>query len=174
MNHTLLLLVASLLLVGCATRNPPSTVSYVDLDRFMGDWYVIGGNLTWFERDAYHAIENYRLDEKGRIPTTFTFRRGGFDGPEKTYRSMAFVHDRESNAEWRIQFFWPVRFPYLVVYLDPDYQATAISTDDRKYLWIMSRTPQLREDLRLEIMQTLEEKGFDTSAFVTVPQPESP
>ncbi|HMP89365.1 MAG TPA: lipocalin family protein [Kiritimatiellia bacterium] len=157
--------------LGCSTVKPPPTVEYVDLPRFMGDWYVVGGILTSFERDAYHAIENYQLDKKGNIPTTYTFRRGGFDGPLKTYRSKAFVHNKETFAEWRIQFIWPLKFPYLVIYLDEDYQATAISTDDKKYLWIMSRTPQMPERQYGEIMNLVTELGFDTNKIVSVPQP---
>jgi len=137
----------------------------------MGDWYVIGGILTSFEKGAYHAVENYRLDDKGRIPTTFTFRKGSFDGPKKTYKSMAFVHNRETFAEWRIQFFWPLRFPYLVIYLDEAYQATAVSTDDKKYLWIMSRTPQMPPERYQEIMDLVTNLGFDTNKIVRVPQP---
>ena len=64
---------------GCATVTPPPTVPYVDLERYMGDWYVIAGLFTFIEKDAYAGIESYRLDEKGRIQTTFTFRKGGFD-----------------------------------------------------------------------------------------------
>jgi apolipoprotein D and lipocalin family protein len=165
-------MLAMVLMTGCATRNPPPTVPRVELERFMGDWYVVAGILTSFEKDAYHAVENYRQDEKGRIPTTYTFRKGGFDGPKKTYNSMAFVHDKESNAEWRIQFLWPFRFPYLIIYLDPEYRATAISTDDKKYLWIMSRTPQMPEPLYQEIIELVTTLGFDTNKIVRVPQPD--
>jgi len=124
------------LVSGCATTSPPPpTVPYVDLPRFMGDWYVVGGILTSFEKGAHHAIENYRLDEKGRIQTTFTFRKDSFDGPLKKFTPVGFVHNKETFAEWRMQFIWPFKSPFLIIYLDPDYRATAISTHDRKYLW---------------------------------------
>ncbi len=156
-------------LAGCATVAPPPTVERVDLPRFMGDWYVLAGQFTPFEKGAHNAIENYRLDEKGRIPTTFTFNKGAPDGPRKTYRSLAFVHNQETKAEWRIQFFWPIRFPYLIVFLDEEYQATAISTDDRKYVWVMARGPELAPALEARLMNRLTELGFDTNRFVRVP-----
>jgi apolipoprotein D and lipocalin family protein len=159
------------LTAGCATVKPPPTVPRVDLPRFMGDWYVVGGILTPFEKDIYHAIETYTLDEKGDIPTTYTFRKGGFDGPKKTLTNKAFVYDKETFAEWRIQFFWPFKFPYLVIYLDEDYQSTAVATDDKKYLWIMSRTPQMNPAHYDEIIALITEQGFATNKLVRVPQP---
>ena len=159
-------------LTGCATVKPPPTVPRVDLPRFMGDWYVVGGILTPFEKNIYHAIETYALDEDGNIPTTYTFRKGSFDGPKKTMTNKAFVHDKETFAEWRIQFFWPLKFPYLIIYLDEDYQSTAVATDDKKYLWIMSRTPQMNPQHYDAIIAMITEQGFDTNKLVTVPQPE--
>ena len=160
------------LLTGCATIHPPPpTVPKVDLKRFMGDWYVVGGILTSFEKGAYHAVETYRLDEKGNIPTVYTFNKGSFDGPKKTYTNKAFVYNRETFAEWRIQFLWPFKFPYLVIYLDDNYQSTAISTDDKKYLWIMSRTPQMQASNYQDIIKLVTELGFDTNKIVQVPQP---
>ena len=66
---------------GCAGNQPPlETVDYVDLDRFMGDWYVIANIPTFLEKNAYNAVESYELDSDGTIATTFVFRKGGFDG----------------------------------------------------------------------------------------------
>lgn len=166
--HHVLILSALALGVGCATRPPPPTVERVDLPRFMGDWYVQGGIFTPFEKDVYNGVETYELDDKQRIQTTYTFNKGGFDGPEKVYRSVAFVHDHDTFAEWRIQFFWPFRFPYLVLYLAPDYSATAVGTDDYKYLWIMSREPDLPETEYRTIAEAMGGLGFDTSKFVRV------
>ena len=68
-------------LFGCQSMPPIHTVREVDLDRFMGDWYVIANIPTFIETDAFNAVESYRLDEDGTIHTTFTFNKGGYDGP---------------------------------------------------------------------------------------------
>jgi len=83
------------LLVGCqsAPLPPLQIVPQVDIPRFMGDWYVIAGIPTFLERDAYNAVESYRLDPDGSIATTFTFREGGFDGPEKRMTPRGFVSE---------------------------------------------------------------------------------
>ena len=53
--------------------NVMKTVDYVDIERFMGDWYVIANIPTFIEKEATNAIESYRLDKDGNIATTFTF-----------------------------------------------------------------------------------------------------
>ena len=70
-------------LSACASRGPEmKTVEYVDLERFMGSWYVIANIPTFLEKGAHNAIEKYELDDDGSIKTTFTFRKDGFDGEE--------------------------------------------------------------------------------------------
>jgi apolipoprotein D and lipocalin family protein len=167
--HPLAMCMVAMALAGCSTVKPPPTVPHVDLERFMGDWYVQGGLLTSFEKGAHNAVENYRLDEDGRIPTTYTFRKGSFDGPLKTYTSTAFVHDRTTFAEWRIQFIWPFKAPYLIVHLDPDYSLTAVSSDDKEYLWIMSREPHPDDARYQAVVDRLGDLGFATNRFVRVP-----
>jgi apolipoprotein D and lipocalin family protein len=70
---------------GCAAKlRALKTVKSVDIQRFMGDWSVIANIPPWIEKGAHNAIESYRLDADGMIATTFTFRKGAFDGPLKT------------------------------------------------------------------------------------------
>lgn len=66
--------IISVLASACSTSPPLDTVDYVDLDRFMGDWYVIAHIPTFIETDAYNAVESYRLEDNGTIDTVFTFR----------------------------------------------------------------------------------------------------
>lgn len=153
----------------CSTTRPPATVESVDLNRFMGPWFVHSGLLTALEKDIYQAVESYELSPKGHIQTTYRFRKGGFDGPEKVYRPVGFVKNKESNAEWRMQFFWPIRLPYYILYLDPDYQVTAIGTKNRKYLWIMAREVDPPEPLLEAARNRVRELGYDLSSAVLVP-----
>ncbi|MEM6710195.1 MAG: lipocalin family protein, partial [Pseudomonadota bacterium] len=79
------------LVAGCqSTATPITTVDDVDLDRFMGDWYVIAHIPTFLEKRAVNAIESYRRGTEPRIETTFRFRNG-FDAPVKTYTPTGFV-----------------------------------------------------------------------------------
>ena len=62
------------ILVGCGTQNNElKTVEYIDINQFMGDWYVISSIPTLLEKNIYNAIENYELNSDGTVKTTFTY-----------------------------------------------------------------------------------------------------
>lgn len=169
---TTILSSALVALAGCQTApHPPlATVPQVDLARFMGDWYVIANIPTFIERDAHNAIESYRLNDDGTIATTFTFRAGSFDGPEKRYTPRGYVVDRSSNAVWGMQFLWPIKADYRIAYLDEGYTQTVIAREARDYVWIMARTPQIPEADYARIVAYLGGIGYDVSRIQRVPQ----
>jgi len=146
------------------------TVDYVDLDRFMGKWYVIANIPTFLEKDAYNAVETYTMNDDGTIDTEFTFRKGGFDGEEKGFNPKGFVTDTESNALWGMRFIWPIKADYRIVYLDDDYTQTVIGRQKRDYVWIMARTPTIPDEDYAKIMEFVESIGYDTSEIQKVPQ----
>ena len=156
-------------LLGCQSMPPIHTVDQVDLDRFMGDWYVIANIPTFIEKDAYNAVESYRLAEDGTIRTTFTYNKGGPDGPLKTYTPRAFVRDPSSNAVWDMQFVWPFRAEYRIVYLTPDYTTTVVGRSKRDYVWIMARSPVIPDDEYREILRFVQQQGYDIDQVQKVP-----
>jgi apolipoprotein D and lipocalin family protein len=167
-----LLLASLVMLGGCqsVTRPPLVTVPLVDLPRFMGDWYVIANIPTFIEKGAHNAVESYQLAVDGTIDTTFTFRADSFDGPLKRYTPRGFVFDRKSNAVWGMQFIWPIKADYRIVYLSPDYAQTVIGREARDYVWIMARTPMIPESDYVRMLTLLEQQGYDVSKIQKVPQ----
>ena len=165
-------LVLCAVLAGCAAvqRPPIQTVPYVDLPRFMGDWYVIANIPTFIETDACNAVESYRLDSDGTIATTFTFRAGSFDGEIKRYRPRGFVLDTQTNAVWGMQFIWPFKGDFRIVYLNRDYTQTVIGREKRDYVWIMARQPVIPEADYQSIVALLANAGYDTTRIQQVPQ----
>jgi apolipoprotein D and lipocalin family protein len=162
---------AAIILAGCAAKGPEmKTVDYVDIDRFMGSWYVIANIPTFLEKEAYNAVETYSLNEDGTIATNFTFRKGGFDGKVKEYNPKAFIQDTESNALWGMRFVWPIKADYRIVYLDEDYTQTIIGRQDRDYVWIMARTPTILDADYDTLVTLVESLGYDTSKLQRVPQ----
>jgi apolipoprotein D and lipocalin family protein len=170
----LLALAIVVLAVALASRfgqaKPLATVKYVDLDRFMGDWYVIANIPTFIETDAHNAIESYRLDEDGTIDTVFTFLDGGFDGELKRYNPRGFVLNTETNAEWGMQFVWPIKADYRVIYLDTDYRTTIIGRNRRDYVWIMAREPSIDPAEFDAMVRHIAGSGYDTGKLQRVPQ----
>ena len=94
----------------------------------MGDWYVIGVIPTMIETEAYNALENYKLNADGTIATTFTFNKGSLTGAAKKYEPKGFVRPDTGNALWGMQFVWPIKAEYRIVYLDENYQRAIIHT----------------------------------------------
>jgi apolipoprotein D and lipocalin family protein len=160
------------LTTGCSSngRAPIATVEHVDLPRFMGDWYVIAHIPAYLERDAYNAVESYRLLDGGRIATTFTFNDGGFDGKRRTYTPTGFILDSSSNAVWGMRFIWPVKADYRIVYVDADYRQTIIGREKRDYVWIMARAPQIPAQDMQALVELIAAQGYDTSKLRRVPQ----
>ena len=114
-------------------------VKNVDIQRFMGKWYVIAIIPNWIEKNPYNSIEEYSLNEKGYIDVKYTFNQDGFDGKKRILKQKAFIKNLETKSEWEIQPFWPLRFPYYIIDLDENYSYTVIGYPNRKLLWIMSR-----------------------------------
>jgi len=158
------------MLSACSSAPTIPTAKNVDLPRFMGDWYVIANIPTRPERDAYNAVESYKLDPDGSIATTFTFRKGAFDGPEKVMRPRGFVTDDKSNAVWGMQFVWPIKAEYLISHVDAGYTETIIARSSRDYVWIMARKPVLSEADYARLVQMVADLGYDMSKLQKVPQ----
>ena len=171
LRNQILTLSGALLLSGCQASKPPlKTVDYVDLERFMGDWYVIANIPTFIEKGAHNAVESYRLDDDGTVATTFSFRKDAFDGPEKRYEPRGFIVDEESNALWGMQFIWPIKADYRIIYLTEDYSVTVIGHTPRNYVWLMARSPQIDEAEYQKAVQLIADVGYDVSQLQRVPQ----
>ncbi len=158
------------MLAACSSAPTVPAAEHVDLQRFMGDWYVIANIPTFAEKDAYNAVESYRLDKDGSIATTFTFREGSFDGPQKVMHPRGFVRDPSSNAVWGMQFVWPIKAEYVIAHVDPAYSETIIARSRRDYVWIMARKPVLSESDYARLVGKVGELGYDTSKLQKVPQ----
>ncbi len=171
LNTALLALAITAAVAACA-HSPPTIppVKHVDIARFMGDWYVIAHIPTLPEREAYNAVESYALRPDGRIQTTFRFNNGAYDGPVKTMHPIGTVRPRTGNAVWGMQFVWPIKAEYVIVFLDPDYRTTIIGRSDRDYAWIMARSPSIPEAEYRQAVERLRQLGYTTDAVRKVPQ----
>ncbi len=158
------------LLTACASKPSVPVVEKVELNRFMGKWYVIASIPTMIEKTIYNATETYTLNKDGTIDTEFTFRDGSFDGAQKKYNPKGFVRADTNNAVWGMQFIWPIKAEYVISYLDEDYQQTIIARSSLDYVWLMARTPSITEESYNKQVERIRAMGYDTSKLVKVPQ----
>ena len=166
----LILFISLASLFGCSSYAPIKVEKHVDLKRFMGDWYVIANIPTFIEEGAHNAVESYAMNKDGSIATTFTFNEASFTGKKKTYNPTGFVTDDKSNAIWKMQFLWPFKADYRILYVDEGYKNTIIGRIKRDYVWVMSRAPRISKDEYNKLVKIIKDSNYDVSKLQLVPQ----
>jgi apolipoprotein D and lipocalin family protein len=172
-------LLPALLLTACHapgdTATPPQPVAHVDLHRYQGLWYEVASIPNRFQKQCAAATTAaYALRQDGGVEVTNRCRTHAGSWDEA--RGVARVLDSAYNARLQVSFvdlfgwqlFWG---DYWVLDLAPDYSYVTVGTPDRRYGWILSRTPKLPSTTRQSIDQRLRAQGYDPDAFVDTPQP---
>ena len=154
-----------------AESAPLDTVESVDLDRYLGKWFEIASYPAWFQKNCTASTAEYSLRDDGAIQVINRCRKGGLDGKLKTTKGKATVVDRETNSKLKVSFFWPFKGDYWIIDLDQEYRWVVIGEPKRKYLWILSRTPQMNEETYRSILSRLPGKGYDLSRLNRTEQP---
>lgn len=153
---------ACLLLSSCASTHvhPPSTAPYVDLNRYAGEWYEIESFPTWFQSGCVGSRASYTPMPDGTVKVINSCdRRGKPSSVEGTAR----VVPGSNNSKLKVSFFGPFEGDYWILDLDPDYRWVAVGSPNRRYLWILSRTPHIDPALLGRIRARLAAQGFDVS-----------
>lgn len=170
-------LVSALMLCGwfclslLAAEEPLRTVASVDLQRYLGTWYEIATIPARFQRNCVGVTATYTARPDGTIGVVNRCRKFTLDGHEKSVRGKAWVVDKESNAKLKVRFFWPFSGDYWIIELDPDYQYAVVGHPDRKYLWILSRGPQMDDSLYAQLLERITAEGYDAKRLVKTLQP---
>ena len=158
---------------GDTAADPPTTVPYVDLNRYIGLWYEIAKIPNSFQKQcAAGTTAEYSLREDGRISVINKCYKS--DGSLDEAGGVARVRDNQSNAKLQVSFvrilgrnrFWG---DYWIIGLDEDYRWAVVGHPKRRYGWILSRTPELTPELRQQINSLLERQGYNPEEFVDTP-----
>ena len=139
------------------------TVPYVDLEKYSGKWYEIASFPQRFQRGCHCTTAEYTLSDKDYVIVENRCNKDSITGKESYIKGKAFVVKNTGNAKLKVQFFWPFRGKYWIIDLAEDYSYAVVGHPNRKYLWILSRSPHMDRDLYNDIVQRTEEKGFDVS-----------
>lgn len=172
MKRILLVLGMVTLLSGCNTIRQyeplPVADTRVDLDRFMGKWYVIGSVPTVFDRKPYNAVEFYERAERG-IKITYQFNSDKSDGQLRTIHSQAMVDNPGINTDWEVTYAWPIKGDYKIIHLEPDYSVAVVGHPNRKNVWILARQPSISAPLYSDLILQLQQLGFNVGLIRLVP-----
>ena len=151
------------------TRQPLRTVDSVDLSRYSGIWYEIARYPNRFQRDCQSdTTAEYTLRKDGKVQVLNSCRQK--DGKTKTARGTAKIADKTTNAKLRVTFFWPFYGDYWVIGLSPDYRYAIVGEPKRKYLWILSRTPEMDEGTYKEALEQIRAAGYDPDKLLKTRQ----
>ncbi|QQS37302.1 MAG: lipocalin family protein [Ignavibacteriales bacterium] len=168
-----------LLVISCNLNSLPQdkktvqTVKYVDLKKYVGLWYEISKIPNRFQKQCIsNATAKYILDEDGdiKVVNSCVDDENEMDIAE----GVAKVVDKKSNAKLEVSFvsflgirpFWG---DYWIIGLDDNYNWAVVGTPDRKYGWVLSRTPELADEILLHINNILKENGYKPESFVKSP-----
>ena len=137
------------------------TVPSVDLKKYAGKWFEIASYPQRFQKGCHGTTAEYTWSEKGYVIVENRCNKGGLTGKPSSIKGKAFVEKNSGNAKLKVQFFWPFKGKYWIIDLADDYSYAVVSHPNKKYLWILSRTPKIQDATYQQILFRLKEKGFD-------------
>ncbi len=139
---------------------PVRTVANVDLDRYLGQWYEIAKFPMYFQRNCVaDTTANYSKNPDGSIKVVNRCRKES--GEFQQAEGKASAVENTQNSQLKVSFFWPFKSDYWIIGLDTDYQWAVVGNPNRKYLWILSRTPSLPERALQAAQKAATEQGYD-------------
>jgi len=168
-----IILIISIISTEVTEPVPVTAVGQVDLERYMGLWYEIARLPNWFQKKCdCNTTAEYSIRPDGKINVLNRCRKA--DGSYIDAKGIARKEDKNgSNAKLKVRFApsWLGWLPfvwgtYWVIYLAPDYSYAVVGEPSRKYLWILSRTPELDNDIKIDILNRLKEMGYETEKLI--------
>ncbi|MFG1175382.1 outer membrane lipoprotein Blc [Erwiniaceae bacterium CAU 1747] len=164
--------VLSLGLVACQSPTPPRGVKPVtgfDASRYLGKWYEVARLENRFERGLEQVTATYGRRSDGGISVL----NRGYDPVKARWKESegrAYFTGAPSTAALKVSFFGPFYGGYNIIALDDDYRYALVSGPNRDYLWILSRTPQIPESVKLNYLAIARELNFPVDKLVWVSQ----
>ncbi|PKL24816.1 MAG: lipocalin [Spirochaetae bacterium HGW-Spirochaetae-3] len=156
-----------------AGLGPLETVPELDPSRYLGRWYEIARFQHSFEKSLVGATAEYSLREDGRIAVLNSGFKNTLDGDYTSVKAVARIPDPTRPGRLRVKFFRLFEADYLVFGLDAeDYSWALVGEDGRGFLWFLSRTPEISDELFERMKGIAIGQGYDLSGLYRVPQKE--
>ena len=149
------------------SKDELETVAKVELDRYLGKWFEVAHLPFKYEDGATDITATYSLLKNGNVGVLNECLK---DGKVKASRGKARVVDKVTDAKLKVTFFWPFYGDYWIIKLGENYDYSVVGTPNRKYLWILSRTPKMDQKLYSELIDFAKSKGFNTDDLILTPQ----
>lgn len=157
-----------------STQPPLATVPEVDLQRYMGTWYEIARLPMRHEpEDATDITATYSLKDDGKVAVHNRLRRRG-EVDEAVGEATA-LDDSASRLDVSflpegLRWIPFTKGDYWIIALEPDYSVALVGSPDRKYLWLLARTPRIEAATRERYLAIARAQGFDLTLLIDTPQ----
>ena len=156
--------------VASAQQIDYTTITAFDLNRYLGKWYEIARYDHAFERGLVRTTAEYTLRDDGKIKVLNSGYLNGLNGSYQESVGKAKPNKNGEPGQLRVSFFGPFYGDYYILDLAPDYSYSVVGSSSPKYLWILSRTPQLSAEVQSKILRNLHKRGYDTTKLIWVKQ----
>lgn len=147
-----------------------TVVKELDIEKYLGTWYEIARYDHSFERGLVGVTATYSMREDGKIKVENSGYKGTLSGKKSVAIGKAKIPNPEISSKLKVSFFLWFYADYFVLELDKDYKWAIIGSKSNKYLWILSRTPQLEDVLYNDLLEKIKKRGYDTSKLIKVEQ----
>ncbi len=155
-------------LMGCASA--PENIEVVqdfNLNSYLNTWYEVARLDHSFEKNLIDVTANYTLNDDG----TVRVENNGYNTKKEKESNIvgkARLRGLETEGALEVSFFGPFYGDYNIIALDEDYQYALVCGSTHKFLWILSRTPTIPDDVKMEYLAIAKELGYDTDALLWV------
>nr|WP_321409059.1 lipocalin family protein [uncultured Carboxylicivirga sp.] len=163
MKSNTFLLLLLILVSSCSSNEDLPTVKDVDLTKYQGTWYEIARLPNRFEKGLKCVTANYTPDEDGTIKVINKGINTEDQSKSETAIGKAKVPDAQFPGQIKVSFFGPFYGDYYIIDLDENYHYALVGDPSRKYLWILSRTPKIDNEIYNSLITKAEKLGFNVS-----------
>ena len=170
MKHNVIFLFAALvsLAAGCIRDSSSDipTVKNFDAKKYLGKWYELARLPNNFEQGMSNTYAIYSSRKDGNINVL----NCGIRNQQNVCVTAIAGYAKPETGELKVSFFRPFYTPYRIIKLASDYSYAVVTGGNKKYLWILSRTPVPDPDLLQMVLEEAQKRGYDTSELIWVDQ----
>ncbi|WP_249678297.1 lipocalin family protein [Pseudomonas abieticivorans] len=166
----------ALLLAGCASKPDesmaPHTAGQVDLKRYKGTWYELARLPMFFQRNCAQSEAHYSLQPDGNVGVLNRCRTAEGEWEEAKGTATPQVAGKTDKLWVEFDNWFSKALPgvakgdYWILYVGDGYKTALVGNPNRKYLWLLSRTPTVSEEVREELLAKARQQGYDTTRLI--------
>lgn len=172
-KNIIILIALTFILSSCNSQKSmidKTVVKEFDIEKYLGKWYEIARYDHKFERGLVGVTATYSFREDGKIEVVNAGYKEKLAGEKSEAIGKAKIPNPNVPAKLKVSFFWFFYADYFILELDQEYQWAVIGSKSDKYLWVLSRSPQMDENLYNEILNKISNRGYDIDKLIRVNQ----